>query len=187
MNIGIDIDDTITDTYETLLPLVAIKFGMDLSKLMEKRPSYKVLYKSIPNYQDFAAENYHIMARMVPLKANVIEVLNKLRANGHKIIFITARNTEEYRNPYKLSYDYLMKNNVPFDKLITNIKDKGRECVIQGIDLFLDDNTLNCLAVKKHGIKTVQFDAGFACKDKDLPKVKSWNEFYEYVLENCVA
>ena len=33
LNIGIDIDDTITDTYYNLLPIIAIKYKMDLSKI----------------------------------------------------------------------------------------------------------------------------------------------------------
>lgn len=181
MNIGIDIDDTITDTYETLLPMIAIKYGMDLNKLIEKKLNYRALEATLPNYHDFVVDNFHIMARIVPLKKNVIEVLNKLRREGNKIIFITARNIEEYKNPYKISYDYLIKNNVPFDRLITNIKDKGKECINQGIDLFIDDNTLNCKAVMKYGIKTVQFDSGFASKDEKIKKVRSWNEFYEFV------
>mgnify|MGYP000000786677 CR=1 FL=1 len=181
MNIGIDIDDTITDTYETLLPMIAVKYGMDLGKLMDRKLNYKALNAILPDYHNFVVENYHILARMVPLKKDVIEVLNKLRKEGNKIIFITARNIEEYKNPYKLSYDYLIKNKVPFDKLITNIKDKGKECINQGIDLFIDDNTLNCKAVKKYGIKTVQFDSGFACRDEDMIKVRTWNELYELV------
>ena len=30
MNIGIDIDDTITYTYETMLPIIAIKYKVDM-------------------------------------------------------------------------------------------------------------------------------------------------------------
>ena len=184
MNIGIDIDDTITDSYQTLLPMIAVKYGISLEKLREQNLNYKALNSLLPNYRDFAIENLHILARMVPIKKDVVEVLAKLREEGNKIIFITARNIEEYKNPYKLSYEYLVKNNVPFDKLITNIKDKGKECFNQGIDLFIDDNTLNCRAVKKYGIKTLQFDSGFACQDEDIIKVKSWNEIYELVNSN---
>ena len=46
MNIGIDIDDTITDTYETLIPMVAISYGINIDKFMKKLPSYKELVPS---------------------------------------------------------------------------------------------------------------------------------------------
>ena len=39
MRIGIDIDDTITYTYEMLLPMVAVKYGVSLSKLYEEVPT----------------------------------------------------------------------------------------------------------------------------------------------------
>ena len=34
MNIGIDIDDTITYSYETLLPIVSVKYGVNINKLL---------------------------------------------------------------------------------------------------------------------------------------------------------
>ena len=53
MNIGIDIDDTITKTYETLIPMVAISYGMNIDKLFEKVPTYKVRsYRQIMNLQN---------------------------------------------------------------------------------------------------------------------------------------
>ena len=33
MNIAVDIDDTITNTYEYMLPLIAINYNLDLKKL----------------------------------------------------------------------------------------------------------------------------------------------------------
>lgn len=181
MNIGIDIDDTITDTYETLMLLISVFFEIDLNKLLEKKLSYDQLYTMFPNYGSFVKKNYHIMARMAPLKKDVIEVLQKLKAEGHKIILISARNLEEYENPYKLSYEYLINKGVPFDKLIINVKDKGRECIGQGIDLFLDDSVHNCCEVSKMGIKTVQFESGFGDKNNKFTKVKNWLEFYDLV------
>ena len=48
MNIGIDIDDTITNTYETLIPMIAIKYGMNLNKILNFKPSYKILLLLLP-------------------------------------------------------------------------------------------------------------------------------------------
>ena len=45
MNIGIDIDDTITNTYSVLLPMIAIKYGMDINKMLSQRPTYNFLNK----------------------------------------------------------------------------------------------------------------------------------------------
>lgn len=183
MNIGIDIDDTVTFTYETLLNLIAVKYGMNFEKLISQRPTYDMFDRLFPNYCDFVRENFSTMAKLVPLKKDVVEILNKLKKQGHKIIFITARNTQEYKDPYTLSYEYLKANNVPFDKLIVNVKDKAKECVLQNIDLFIDDNTNNCKAVKDIGIETWQFKSAFNEVDSGLKKVESWEDVYNKVQE----
>jgi uncharacterized HAD superfamily protein len=181
MNIGIDIDDTITETYSTIIPMVAVKYDLDLGDLIRTKPSYKTLEKSLVNYDSFMAEYFPTMAKIVPLKKDVIEVLNKLRNDGHKIIFITARNRLEYKDPFKISKEYLDTHNVPYDKLIAECHDKGKQAIIEGIDLFIDDNNNNCRAVHKAGIETLQFGTIFTKKLKNIERVESWQEVYNFV------
>ncbi len=183
MNIGIDIDDTITYTYETLLPMVAVKYGMSLTKLKEQRPSYKMMKNSFPNYDKFAQESLPIAAKLTPVRDGAIEVIRKLREQGHNIIFITARNKEEFKDPHKISYDFLNANNIPYDKLLVNIQDKAKQCIIEGIDLFIDDNNDHCRAVHKTGIETIQFGTIFTSKIKGINRVESWEEIYIVVQE----
>ena len=183
MNIGIDIDDTITETYSTIIPMVAVKYGMDLKDLLRTKPSYTTLEKSLINYDRFIAEYFPTMAKIVPLKPDVIEVLNKLRTEGHKIIFITARNRCEYKEPYKVSKDYLDRMGVPYDKLIAECHDKGKQAVIEGIDLFIDDNTKNCKAVMDKGVPTIQMECAFTTQSNGLKRVKNWNEVYDLIQE----
>lgn len=181
MNIGIDIDDTITNTYETLIPIIIMKYGMRFDKLLKQNPSYSMLHNVLPDFKSFVLDNYTTMAKMVPLKKGVVDVLNKLKEDGHKIIFISARNNIEYNNPYDISYNYLKANNIPFDKLIVNVKDKAKECILQDIDLFIDDNTKNCKAVKNKGIETLQFGTIFTPRNKYLKRVNTWEEVYNQV------
>ncbi len=181
MNIAVDIDDTITNTYEYMLPLIAINYNLDLKKLWSNKPSYKELSKTLPNYDDFIKNNYHVLANIVSVKEDAIEVLKKLRSEGHKIFIITARNTEEYGNPYKITYDFLISKGVPFDKLITNVANKGLQCANEGIDVFLDDNTKNCKSAMKYNIRTYQFNSNFTSLEDKIPRVKSWQEFYNII------
>ena len=186
MNIGIDIDDTITHTYETLLPMVAIKYGMNLKKLQLQKPSYAMLRNMLPNYETFASESLPVVAKIVPLRDDVIDVLTKLREQGHKIIFMTARNNVEYKDPYKISHEFLEVNGVPYDKLLVNIEDKAQQCIVENIDLFIDDNNDNCRLVHKTGIETWQFGTIFTQKIKGIDRVDSWNEVYNRIQEMCV-
>ena len=41
MNIGVDIDDTITNTYETLLTIISMKYGLNHKKLISKKLKYE--------------------------------------------------------------------------------------------------------------------------------------------------
>ena len=70
---------------------------------------------------------------------NAIETINRLRKEGHKIIIITARDSEFHDNPYLLSKNWLDKNNIEYDKLIVNAREKGTICKNENIDLFIDD------------------------------------------------
>ena len=181
MNIAIDIDDTITDTYEYMLPLVAINYNLDLKKLWSNKPSYKELSKSLPSYKSFVKNNFHVLANVVSIKEDAIKILKKLRSEGHKIILISARNTEEYGNPYKLTYDFLVSRGIPFDKLITNVANKGLQCASEGIDVFLDDNTKNCRSAMKYNINTYQFKSNFSAPEDKIQRVNSWEDFYNII------
>lgn len=174
MNIGIDIDDTITNTYETFLPLVALEYGLNLNKMIKNKETYQGLYKTLPNYGDFMRKTISSVAKIVPLKDDVREVLTKLREHGNKIIFITARNVNEFADPYKVTKDFLDVNEIPYDKVIVNVTDKANECILEDIDLFIDDNSDNCRSVSKKGILTWQFASSFNSKLKGIDRVDGW-------------
>lgn len=179
MNIGVDIDDTITNTYETLLTIISMKYGLNHKKLISQKLGYAEVYSNLDNFDLYKKDLFYMMARSVTLKENVVEIIKKLKEEGNNIIFITARNYDDYVDPYKVSIDYLRKNNIPFDKLFVDVYDKGSLCKKENIDIFIDDNVRNCNSVKDVGIRTIQFDTDFALKIDDVEHVSSWNELYE--------
>ena len=120
MNIGIDIDDTITNTYETLIPMVAVSYGINMDKLLKKTPSYKQLRGTLPDYNEFIRKNFD---------------------------------------------------------------NKAKECVLENIDIFIDDNTMNCKAVKNKGITTLQMSTNFSKGSNDLRRVSDWQEIYNIIQE----
>ena len=181
MRIGIDIDDTITYTYEMLLPMVAVRYGISLSKLYEELPTYKKLNATLPDYAHFASESLPVAAKLTPIRAGALETITKLKDDGHEIVFITARNHEEFVEPYKISFDFLKVNKVPYDKLLVNIKRKDKQCLMEKIDLFIDDNNDNCRAVHKAGVETLQFGTLFTKKLKNIERVESWQDVYTFV------
>lgn len=179
MNIGVDIDDTITNTYETLLTIISMKYGLNHKKLIDMNLGYEEIENNLENFNSYKKDLFSVMAKSVTLKENVVEVLKKLKEEGNNIILITARNYEEYGDPYNVSLEFLKKNKIPFDKLFVDVYDKGSLCKKENIDIFIDDNVRNCNSVKDVGIRTVQFDTSFTPKVEDVEHVSSWNEFYE--------
>ncbi len=186
MNIGIDIDDTMTDSYETLVPLIGIAYKMNIDKIFKEAPTYNALKKTLANYDDFVFKNFTTMATIAPLKKDVVNVLKKLKEDGHRIIIITGRNNDEYPDPYQISFDYLKRNHVPYDKLIVNARDKAKQCILENIDVFIDDNTQICRSVAKTGIRTFQYLTLFNKNVKSTEKVSSWEDIYKKICEICV-
>ena len=183
MNIGVDIDDTITNTYETLLTIISMKYGLNHKKLINMNLSYEEIENNLDNFDLYKKDLFSIMAKSVTLKENVVEILNKLKSDGNKIILITARNYGEYGEPYKVTEEFLEKNNIPYDELFVNVYEKGSFCKDKNIDIFIDDNIRNCNSVKNVGIRTIQFDTSFTPKVRDVEHVSSWNEFYELLYK----
>lgn len=165
MNIGIDIDDTITNTWETLMPICAKKFNTTINKLKTLPPYYGIIKEltSLEEYLKLMRECEEIMQE-IPLKENVKEILDKLKEEENKIIFITARG-EPYDNPYKMTKDYLDKFSIPYDKIIINAQSKG----------------IVCKDVSKKGIEVLMMETYFNEKEKEFIHMKNWNQIYEYI------
>lgn len=181
MNIGIDIDDTITNTYNTLLTVISMKYGLDYKEFIKMNLNYDQVYNKFEDFYKYKKDLHTFMAKAVTLKENVVEILKKLKEEGNNIILITARNYGEYDDPYKITTEYLEKNNVPYDKLFVNVLEKGDFCKKENIDIFIDDNIKHCSSVNNVGIRTVQFDTSFVPKLDSVEHVSSWLEFYELI------
>lgn len=184
MNIGIDIDDTIVNTYKNFVALISMKTSINYNKLLSQNLTYSDLEKKVNNYERIKKDIFSILVKTVELKDNVIEVLNKLKSDGYKITLITARNYGEYDDPYKITYDFLTKNNVPYDKLIVNALKKDTVCIEEGIDLFIDDSIIHCNSVNKTGIKTFQYKTSFTPALDGVRLVSNWNEIYKIIKDD---
>ena len=112
-------------------------------------------------------------------RENVINVIKKLRKEGHKIYIVTARDEEFHDNPYLLSKNWLDKNNIEYDKLIVNARKKAPVCTEYNIDLFIDDQLNNCLEIAKSGVKTLRISDDDNIESIDT--VHNWNQIYEYI------
>lgn len=191
MRIGIDIDDTLTDIKEELIE-AGEKYARSLGKDIKVDKNFEDKNNNGNKWQEMFQFNYEelkyflkdiqesITNKAKPRK-NVVEVINKLKNDGNEIIIITARDSEFHDDPYKYSKDWLDKNNIYYDKLIVNARNKEDACIEEKIDLFIDDSKSNCLNVKNAGIKTIRVCNEIENSNSNLICFNNWNDIYSYI------
>ena len=184
MRIGIDIDDTITESWKYLMPIYSKEFNV---RIDEKTEPYYNAVKEVATFDEYIEVNRKIenIKKEVPLKKNVAIILKKLKKEGHMIIFITARG-RAYNDPYKFTKEYLDKYNVPYDKIIVDSWDKATTCQKEHIDLFIDDRPKHCEEVLKCGIDVLMMQTKYNEAYVEFKQVKNWNEIYKYINKQVI-
>jgi len=177
MRIGLDIDDTMTNSAETIREYAAEYFkGEDLDKVLDA-PSIdgKLL--------EFLDKNLAEMSSKYTLKDNVKEVLDRLKEKGHEIIIITARSyTPVQGNIIEVTLDHFKKNDIVVDDITFKALEKTKICIEKQIDIMIDDSIKVLEDLEKSGIDTLLFTTA-KNKDKEthLKRVKTWLEIEEYI------
>lgn len=182
MRIGIDIDDTITNTWNDIIPYYSLWFDIPIEKLKSGKPYYEPI-KHRYTVDQFFKEIVPIYEGIIPyvsLKDNVKEILDDLHRLGHKIIFISSRG-RGYIDPYSLTKEYLDRNSVYYDKIIVNAEDKYKVCMKEKIDLFIDDSYKHCREVSNLGIKVIMADNYFNKEFSEFDRLDDWKQIYKYI------
>lgn len=193
MNIGIDIDNTITEVQDELNKAAyeyAVKLGKNINNaenpledIKNNGDVYKKKFEfTYEELKYFLKNIQEEITNKAKLRINAVETINKLRKEGHKIFIITARDSEFHDDPYLLSKNWLDKNNIEYDKLIVNAREKGVVCKNENIDLFIDDQLNNCLDVLKEGIKVIRISKEIS-KNAEIVDLDNWNKIYEFIGE----
>lgn len=179
MRIGIDVDDTITNSWKYLIPIYKKIFNVEIDE--NSLPYYNSVKDkmSLDEFLEIGKKHEEEMQK-VPIKEDVSEVLTKLKKEGHTIIIITARG-KSYKNPYEHTKKYLEKHNIPYDKIIVDTWDKAKACQEEKIDLFIDDAKKHCEEVLVCGIDTLMMETNYNKEYKEFRHVKNWQEVYEYI------
>lgn len=184
MNIGIDIDDTIMDTFDYLMPFVAEYFNADLEELQKRNISYSTLPEAWQTRElDFCKKYYDKVVPHTPIKPDALCYIRKIKELGHSVFIITARDDRLYTNAYKTTQEQLNANGIPYDKLLCAF-DKAQACKDENIALFIDDSVGNCQKVLSTGIPVLLFSSkGNIHTRTDLRRVADWKEVYERIKE----
>lgn len=186
MRIGIDIDNTITDT----LPIL---------KQYCKRYNEEVLKRDEPiNEEGFASFNLYDWTKeenmdfcmryleevvlQAKVKENAQEVIKKLKEQENIIYIITARKKPDFNEPYKITEKFLKDNGIVYDELLVGKTDKKQFCIENKIDIMIDDEPQNINAISEI-IPVIAFDEIYnkSCFGEKVIKVNNWNQIYNII------
>ena len=193
MNIGIDIDDTISDTFETLLAYSQKYTIEDLKREsninMNGDFTNNIYIQSANGWSEKEGKNfwnkyYGDILKEVNIKKFASEVINKLKENGNNIYLITARWDIPNNDTKQITEDWLNNNNVMYDKLFMNASDKLKLVNENNIDIFIDDSYNNCKDVAENTNSKVYMMTSMANKnleDKKIKRVFSWPEIDDLI------
>ena len=143
---------------------------------------------SAEEVNDFFRTYYLDALKEIEPKFNTKEVLDKLRNEGDKIIFITVRNDRECAGlgeAHRITLDWFSKYEIPYDELHVDIQDKKSFCEEHYIDIFMDDSVSTVTKVKDTGIDTfiAMNDFNLDFNNDDTINVYSMDDFYNKVHE----
>jgi len=110
-----------------------------------------------------------------------------LKEDGHRIILITGRDNGEYSNPKEMTKNWLVKNNIYYDKLILTDAyaggkfSKTAECIKYNIDVMVDDSRNVCRELYEAGIKVLIMDTRLNREITNIERVYNWEEIYNKI------
>lgn len=190
MNIGIDIDNVISNFDEALLEEY-LKHDNDLrgTGIVNKNlhMTEGMFDWTEKEEREFYLANIERIVKTLDVKDGAKEYIDKLKQDGHNIFIITGRDNGEYANPVEMTQKWLNKNKIYYDKLIfTNAykndkHGKTEKCFENNIDIMIDDSVHICKDCMENNITTLLMDRVFTRKEKGMTRVKDWKEIYEFI------
>lgn len=190
MRIGIDIDNVISKFNEKLLDEYLI-YDKSLrgNGIINSNADYitKGMFDwSKEESEEFYRDNIEKIAYNLDTVDNASEYIKKLREIGHEIYIISGRDNGEYSDPYKMTIEWLNKNDIEYDKLIltnsNNAHEKTKACIDDDISIMIDDSARVCIDTNKYGIMTLIMDTPFNRKVNNIKRVYDWKEIYDFVI-----
>lgn len=188
MNIGIDIDNTITDTLP-ILKRYCQKYNNEEVKrnlVMHEEgfSSYNLFDWTTEENMNFCVKYLEEVVLQANLKENAKEVIRKLKNEGHTINVISSRVTPMFKTPYETTEKYLKEKGIEYDNLLVGSINKKQICIENKIDVMMEDEP-HYIEDLSEVIPVVVFDYEYnrICNGKNVIRVNNWNEIYG-IIEN---
>ena len=188
MIIGIDIDNTITDTLP-ILKQYCKRYNEEVLKRDEPINEGGFSTFNLYNWTkeeniDFCVRHLEEVVLQAKIKENAQEVIKKLKEEGNIIYIITARKKPEFNEPYKITERFLQDNGIVYDELVVGKAEKKQTCIDNKIDIMIDDEPQNINEISE-SIPVIAFDEIYnkTCFGKNVIKVNNWKQIYNIIKE----
>ncbi len=190
MNIGIDIDNVISN-FNEVLKEEFLKHDKELRNTGIVNPNLYMTKGMFDWSEDeiwgFYLENIERIAKSLEVKTGAKEYIDKLKEDGHMIVIITGRDNGDYADPWNMTENWLKQKEIKYDKLIitdaykNNKHTKTDKCFENNIDIMIDDSIHNCMDCIENNITTLLMDTPYNRAEKDMIRVNNWEEVYEFI------
>lgn len=184
MNIGVDIDNVLSNFNEVLL---ADYINHDKSLRNRGIVNHDVYIRKMFDWTleeetEYYKNNIERLANLLEPIKDCSKYIKKLRDNGNKIYIISGRNNGEYSDPYGMTIKWLKKHDIEYDKLILtnayNHQEKANVCIEHNVDIMIDDSTRVCLKCSENNIKPILYNTDFNQSETRFKRVHNWEEIY---------
>lgn len=189
MNIGIDIDGVLNEQYNFCIEYGS-KYCTEIKKYHLKNID-KINTTEMFEWSDEVAHEFwnkyrKVLAVDLPARRFASEVLEKMKQENNNIYIITARKNgdewfpKELRNSIeKLTKTWLKNNNIYYDEIAFDVKDKSAYCFSHGIDIMIEDDPINLDKLIGY-TNIIVFDHPYNrdYRFKDLTRAFSWYDIY---------
>lgn len=186
MNIGIDIDNVISDYDNCFIRECLIHDKTLRNKGIINKDAANIMngmFDWTPAEADlFYRNNAERIAVNLTTVPHSKEYIDQLKADGHKIIIISARDIGYYTNPHTLTRAWLSNNHIYYDKLIItkSFHDKLEKCIENNIHLMIDDSKTVYQDCIKNNIPALLMDTT-GNRDINATRVYNWKEIYHFI------
>ncbi|KLU59901.1 5' nucleotidase, deoxy (pyrimidine), cytosolic type C protein (NT5C) [Peptococcaceae bacterium CEB3] len=148
MRIGVDIDGVVSDSYPAWLQELNRHYGKNIT-VLEDYEMHLVFDVPWDDMNDFFVENVDRLLSMPRPVPGAKEGIERLRREGHEVIFVTARRPEEE----KVTLKWLEKYEIPHETvLFSGFKSKVDLVKQWKLEAFVEDHLANALGISAFGV-----------------------------------
>ena len=187
MKIGVDIDGVIINFEKELKVYAELFTFVELNRnIPTDKSEFLVQFRhgwSDKEFEDFGKKYFMEISRRTDFLPGAVDVLKKLKKDGHELIIISARGTiiEEMKD---VALERFKKVGLKFDNYYWNQQDKVKVALNEKLDFMIDDNPDHCKKLVDAGIKSLFFrDSGTRelSESDSLFEVNNWGEIYKII------